>query len=183
MPRNWRGERWSKAWNRRRPSTSGIEARIETLPLFAAAGAKGEFLKLPKTRRLFRSEQYLPSEVIDRNPTGPEEQGPSRDTFCRARQQVTQLLASYQRSEAAVERESRLRTGVCSPGAQGGNHAPAGNRELAGGGRGIRTPGALSGSVVFKTTRFDRSRIPPLLFLTVYQRCSSQGCCDQLSAR
>jgi hypothetical protein len=32
---------------------------------------------------------------------------------------------------------------------------------LHGGGRGIRTPGTLSGTVVFKTTRFDRSRIPP----------------------
>jgi hypothetical protein len=33
---------------------------------------------------------------------------------------------------------------------------------LNGGGRGIRTPGTLSGTVVFKTTRFNRSRIPPL---------------------
>jgi hypothetical protein len=32
---------------------------------------------------------------------------------------------------------------------------------VAGGGRGIRTPGTVSGTVVFKTTRFNRSRIPP----------------------
>src|SRR5712691_2465365 len=32
---------------------------------------------------------------------------------------------------------------------------------LRGGGRGIRTPGTLSGTAVFKTARFDRSRIPP----------------------
>ncbi len=31
----------------------------------------------------------------------------------------------------------------------------------SGGGRGIRTPGTLSGTAVFKTARFDRSRIPP----------------------
>ena len=32
---------------------------------------------------------------------------------------------------------------------------------LSGGGRGIRTPGTVSRTVVFKTTRFNRSRIPP----------------------
>jgi hypothetical protein len=32
---------------------------------------------------------------------------------------------------------------------------------LHGGGRGIRTPGTVSGTVVFKTTRFNHSRIPP----------------------
>src|SRR5215472_11234464 len=31
-----------------------------------------------------------------------------------------------------------------------------------GGGRGIRTPGALSGTTVFKTAGFNRSPIPPL---------------------
>ena len=35
------------------------------------------------------------------------------------------------------------------------------HRELHGGGRGIRTPGTLSGTAVFKTARFNRSRIPP----------------------
>jgi trimethylamine---corrinoid protein Co-methyltransferase len=89
----------------------GVEARTETLALgmFAAAGPKGEFLKLPETRRLFRGEQYLPSEVIDRNPAGAEEEGGPRDTFCRARQRVAELLANYQRSDAARERETQLR--------------------------------------------------------------------------
>ena len=32
---------------------------------------------------------------------------------------------------------------------------------LYGGERGIRTPGTLSGTAVFKTARFNRSRIPP----------------------
>lgn len=87
----------------------GIEARTDSLAMFAAAGPKGEFLKLPETRRLFRSEQYLPSEVIDRNPPGAEEEGKPRDTFCRARQRVAQLLANYERSDAARERETQLR--------------------------------------------------------------------------
>ncbi len=89
----------------------GIEAPTETLALamFAAAGAKGEFLKLPETRRLFRSEQYLPSEVIDRNPAGIQPEGTPRDTFYRARQRVDQLLAKYHRSDAARQREAALR--------------------------------------------------------------------------
>ena len=33
--------------------------------------------------------------------------------------------------------------------------------ELCGGGRGIRTPGTVSGTAVFKTARFNHSRIPP----------------------
>src|SRR5437867_12095390 len=39
---------------------------------------------------------------------------------------------------------------------------------LRGGGRGIRTPGTVSRTVVFKTTRFNRSRIPPRAASTVY---------------
>src|SRR3954453_1838648 len=38
---------------------------------------------------------------------------------------------------------------------------------LCGGGRGIRTPGTLSGTAVFKTACFNRSHIPPLLILAV----------------
>src|SRR5579871_1550150 len=34
-------------------------------------------------------------------------------------------------------------------------------RDKSGGGRGIRTPGTVSGTVVFKTTAIDRSAIPP----------------------
>jgi hypothetical protein len=33
--------------------------------------------------------------------------------------------------------------------------------DKSGGGRGIRTPGTVSRTVVFKTTRFNHSRIPP----------------------
>jgi trimethylamine--corrinoid protein Co-methyltransferase len=98
----------------------GIEAHTETLAMFAAAGPKGEFLKLPETRRLFRSEQYLPSEVIDRSPAGPEEEGGPRDTFCRARQRVAQLLAKYQRSDAAKDRESQLRAAFEAHGRKAG---------------------------------------------------------------
>jgi hypothetical protein len=39
----------------------------------------------------------------------------------------------------------------------------------AGGGRGIRTPGTLSGTAVFKTACFNHSHIPPRGFALVYQ--------------
>ena len=39
--------------------------------------------------------------------------------------------------------------------------APTSKRAKGGGGRGIRTPGTLPGTVVFKTTAIDHSAIPP----------------------
>ena len=38
--------------------------------------------------------------------------------------------------------------------------------DLYGGGRGIRTPGTLSGTTVFKTAGINRSPIPPHLLYT-----------------
>ena len=50
--------------------------------MFAQIGLSGEFLKLKKTRALFRQEQHIPSSVIDRSARGSE---PARDAFTRAR--------------------------------------------------------------------------------------------------
>src|SRR3954465_14446216 len=44
--------------------------------------------------------------------------------------------------------------------------------EVNGGGRGIRTPGTLSGTAVFKTACFNRSHIPPHSILTVREQPS-----------
>jgi hypothetical protein len=49
---------------------------------------------------------------------------------------------------------------------------------LYGGGRGIRTPGTLSGTVVFKTTRFNRSRIPPRYSLSVARQSLHRATVD-----
>jgi trimethylamine:corrinoid methyltransferase-like protein len=88
----------------------GIAVRTETLAtMMMAAAISGDFLSLPETRRLFRSEQHFPSSVIDRSSGMPAEPG---DTFCRARTRVAELLASYQRPRLAVEVEDRLRTVV-----------------------------------------------------------------------
>src|ERR1700719_2035316 len=43
---------------------------------------------------------------------------------------------------------------------------------LFGGGRGIRTPGTVSGSVVFKTTAIDHSAIPPRRHVVGHPRSS-----------
>ena len=76
--------------------TRGIKGSKESLALgaFAQIGLSGEFLKLKETRRLFRDEQHFPSTVIER---GSRAEGqPCRDTFARARESATQLLAQYQ---------------------------------------------------------------------------------------
>src|SRR6266851_10140380 len=44
-------------------------------------------------------------------------------------------------------------------------------KNQSGGGRGIRTPGTVSGTVVFKTTRFNRSRIPPCFKINDLEKC------------
>ncbi len=75
----------------------GIEERGgETLAtaMFAQTGLSGEFLKLKQTRTLFRQEQYLPSNVIDRSARGAE---PPSDVFTRARARVEELVSQYQK--------------------------------------------------------------------------------------
>jgi hypothetical protein len=47
-------------------------------------------------------------------------------------------------------------------------------KNLDGGGRGIRTPGTLSSSTVFKTAGFNHSPIPPILSYlipSIYSHC------------
>jgi trimethylamine--corrinoid protein Co-methyltransferase len=89
----------------------GIESRTEKLAvaMFAQTGLRGDFLKLKETRALFRSEQHLPSSVVDRGgAASPGE--PALDTFGRARERVRELLASYQRPAISPEIEESLRT-------------------------------------------------------------------------
>lgn len=87
----------------------GIQARTEPLATdaFARLGLKGDFLKLPETRRLFRLEQMLPSPVVDRGSLRAWHEAGSPDTFARARERVRGLLAAYTRPDLDpdVERE------------------------------------------------------------------------------
>ncbi|HEV2118459.1 MAG TPA: trimethylamine methyltransferase family protein [Terriglobales bacterium] len=88
---------------------AGIEARTPTLAtqMFGALGHDGDFLKLKETRQLFRSEQYLPSAVIDRESLRGWQEAGSLDAFERARVRVNELVRTYRRPEipAAAERE------------------------------------------------------------------------------
>jgi len=85
----------------------GVATPTETLATasFAAAGPEGRFLELPETRRLFRSEQHLPSKVIERASHRAWLEAGGQDAFGRARARVDELLAAYRRPaiDPAVE--------------------------------------------------------------------------------
>jgi trimethylamine--corrinoid protein Co-methyltransferase len=59
----------------------------------------GDFLKQRITMNLFRKEQHLPSDIIDRASMRDWKKAGSLDTFERAKVMVTNLLASYKRPE------------------------------------------------------------------------------------
>jgi trimethylamine--corrinoid protein Co-methyltransferase len=89
----------------------GVHPRTETLALemFAKAGAQGDFLKIPETRKLFRLEQHLPSKVIDRGSLHSWEQGGKTDAFGRAKERARELVSSYKRPEISSDVEQNLR--------------------------------------------------------------------------
>jgi trimethylamine:corrinoid methyltransferase-like protein len=75
----------------------GIETPTPTLALdaFVAVGKEG-FLALPETRALFRTEQHLPSAVIDRD---VYLEGAVTDAFARAHDAIPHLVASWKQPE------------------------------------------------------------------------------------
>ncbi len=89
---------------------AGIQPRTPTLAthMFAALGHSGDFLKLKETRQLFRSEQYMPSEVIDRDSLRGWQEAGSPSTFDRARARVNELVATYRRPDLPVSLEHEL---------------------------------------------------------------------------
>ena len=68
----------------------------------------GDFLKQKITLKLFREEQHLPSNVIDRDSTRAWKAAGSLDAFGRAKVMVNELLASYRRPELDPAQETRL---------------------------------------------------------------------------
>ena len=75
----------------------GIQVQTDPLAvgMYAGMNFKGEFLKQKLTRELFRKEQHLPSEVIDRDSIRGWQQSGGDDTFQRARARVAELLSNY----------------------------------------------------------------------------------------
>ena len=68
----------------------------------------GDFLKQKITMQLFREEQHLPSDIIDRNSTRVWKEAGSLDAFGRAKLRVKELLASYTRPEIDPAKVERL---------------------------------------------------------------------------
>lgn len=78
---------------------AGINIQDGTLALgsFAQTGLEGDFLKLRETRDLFRKEQYLPSEAIDRGSLQAWQGIGSPDAFTRAGARADLLVEQYQK--------------------------------------------------------------------------------------
>ncbi|HNS62652.1 MAG TPA: trimethylamine methyltransferase family protein [Anaerolineales bacterium] len=70
----------------------------------------GDFLKQRITMQLFRKEQHLPSNVIDRDSMRNWKEAGSLDTFARAKLIVDGLLASYSRPQLDEAKEQALHT-------------------------------------------------------------------------
>lgn len=69
----------------------------------------GDFLKQRITMQLFRKEQHLPSNVIDRDSMRNWKEAGSLDTYGRAKVMVNKLLTSYKRPELDPAKEAALR--------------------------------------------------------------------------
>jgi trimethylamine--corrinoid protein Co-methyltransferase len=89
----------AEAINMAKRMTSGIQKHTETLgtEFFRDINFKGDFLMQKETRQLYREEQLLPSNVIDRRSIREWQHGNKSDTFSRARELVNHLLSEYER--------------------------------------------------------------------------------------
>jgi trimethylamine--corrinoid protein Co-methyltransferase len=89
---------------------NGLQVHTGTLAtaMFAGIDFKADFLKQKITRQLFRQEQYLPSNVIDRGSIRAWQEAGKSDTFARARARAAELLAAYQRPNIPAVQEREL---------------------------------------------------------------------------
>ena len=76
----------------------GIGTPTETLATasFAAAGPDGRFLELQETRKLFRTEQHLPTNVVERRSYRAWADSGASDAFARARERADAIVAAWQ---------------------------------------------------------------------------------------
>ncbi len=75
----------------------GVATPTDTLATasFEAAGPEGRFLELQETRKLFRTEQYLPSRVFDRNSRRGWLDAGGLDAYGRAHERVEEIMATH----------------------------------------------------------------------------------------
>ena len=78
--------------------TAGIELRDDpvALPVIAAGIEKKEFLSLPHTKKWFRKEVYMPSDVIERGSLEQWRANGKKTAFDRAGEQVDRILETHE---------------------------------------------------------------------------------------
>jgi trimethylamine--corrinoid protein Co-methyltransferase len=77
---------------------TGIEPRDNPIALdvMRQMGHRSDYLALPHTRKWFRKELYIPSEVIDRGSYDAWQQKGSKSVVERSAERVESLLLTYQ---------------------------------------------------------------------------------------
>jgi trimethylamine---corrinoid protein Co-methyltransferase len=101
----------------------GMKIQSETLAteFFEGVNFKGgDFLKQKVTMQLFQKEQHLPTRIIDRDSIRGWKASGSLDTFDRARERVTEILASYTRPVLDPAHETELHAYVLTLAKQAG---------------------------------------------------------------
>ena len=90
---------------------SGIEIRDDPIALtvMRSMGHRSDYLSLPHTRRWFRKELYIPSEVIDRGSYDAWQQKGSKPVTARASERVEMLLKTYQPNSLSDDIRAELK--------------------------------------------------------------------------
>jgi trimethylamine--corrinoid protein Co-methyltransferase len=88
----------------------GMQAHTEPLAadMYEGIDFKGEFMKQRLTRQLFKVEQYMPSDLIDRGSIRAWQERGETDTFARAKTQLQDLLDSYTPPDLPQEQVTEL---------------------------------------------------------------------------
>jgi trimethylamine---corrinoid protein Co-methyltransferase len=89
---------------------AGIEPRDDPIALtvMRQMGHRSDYLSLPHTRKWFRKELYIPSEVIDRGSYDAWQQKGSKSVGERASERVKNLLLTYTPNALSAELRSEL---------------------------------------------------------------------------
>ena len=90
---------------------AGIDGRQTpiALDIMQELGHKADYLSHPHTRKWFREELYIPSQVIDRDTMEAWEKKGAKSTWERAQDRVDKLLTKYQPSPMSDEVKKELR--------------------------------------------------------------------------
>ena len=90
---------------------AGIDGRQTPIAVevMQELGHKGNYLSHPHTKKWFREELYIPSDVIDRDTVEAWEKKGSKSAWDRAQERVDELLGKYQPTPMTDEVRKELR--------------------------------------------------------------------------